>query len=159
MIDREARDTLAQAIRALGAGTISNDAFERRRQPALGSADPAVAAIDREGAWQLYDDFQEHRLRGRYALTRGGRSEVARWVLFLKTDLPYEWPLLRGPGLFLLGLANLLTLGIAGRGYAGWFGRQGDIDVWPFVRQADYAAALERAAYLGGGNESAGNAS
>ena len=149
MIDREARDRFAQAIRALVAGTITNVQFEDIRLPALNTADPAIAAIHQEGTWHLYSDLEEHRVRGKHALSRKDKSHVARWVLFLKTDLPYEWPELRGMWFFALALANLLTLGLANRLYANWFKQRGDVDVWPFIRQADYAAALERPVYLG----------
>lgn len=149
MIDRIARDRFAQAIRALIAGTITNREFEDKRLPALDTADPAIAAICQEGAWHLYCDLQEHRLRGRHALSRKDKSHVARWVLFLKTDFPYEWPQLRGMRFFGLALANLLTLGVANRFHASWFRKHGAMDVWPFMRQADYAAALKTPAYLG----------
>ncbi|ABI59616.1 hypothetical protein [Nitrosomonas eutropha] len=149
MIDREARDRFAQAIRALVAGTITNDQFEDIRLPSLNTADPAIAAIYQEGAWHLYSDLEEHRLRGKHALSPKDKSHVARWVLFLKTDLPYEWPELRGMRFFALGLANLFTFGLANRFYANWFKQQGEVEVWPFIRQADYAAALERPVYLG----------
>ncbi|MBJ7575480.1 hypothetical protein [Luteimonas sp. MC1828] len=149
MIDREARDRFAQAIRALVAGTITNDEFEGVRFPALDTADPAIAAIYQEGAWHLYSDLEEHRLRGKHAISRKDKSHVARWVLFLKTDLPYEWPELGGARFFALGLANLFTLGVANRFYVKWFKQQGEVDIWPFIRHEDYAAALERPVYLG----------
>lgn len=129
MIDRKARDKYAQAIRALVAGMITNDEFEDERLPALDTADPAISAI---------------------------KSHVARWVLFLKTDVPYEWPELSGKRFFALALANVLTFGYANRFYEDWFKQQGEADVWPFVRYADYAAALECPVYLAGAHRFAG---
>lgn len=149
MIDREARDKFAQALRALAAGSITNDEFEDMRLPELNTADPAITAIYQEGAWHLYSDLEEHRLRGKHALSREGKSHVARWVLFLKTDLPYEWPELRGIRFFALGIANSFTLGFVNHFYTSWFKRQGEMAVWPFIRQEDYAAALEQPVYLG----------
>lgn len=150
MVDRKARDGFAQAIRALVAGTITNDQFEDSRLPALRSADPAVKAIQNEGVWHLYSDLEEHRLRGKHALARADKTHVARWVLFLKTDLPYEWPVMSGLNAFLLALASLLTLGAAHRCYAHRLQQHGDMHVWPFIRQADYQAALARPVYLRG---------
>ena len=148
MIDREARTKFAQAIRALVAGQITNDEFEDSRLSRLNTSDPAIAAIYQEGAWHLYSDLEEHRLRGKHAISRTDKSHVARWILFLKTDLPYEWPELRGKRFFALGLGNLLTLGLANRFYTRWFKQQGDIDVWPFIRRQDYETALGRPPYL-----------
>src|SRR5436190_16244886 len=96
MVDRKARSRFAESIRALVAGQITNDEFEDLRLPTLDTSDPAIVAIFDEGVWRLYSDLHEHRLRGKYALSRKNTSDVARWILFLRTDLPYEWPQLRG---------------------------------------------------------------
>ena len=149
MIDREARRIFAQAIRALVAGQITNYEFEDSRIPRLNTSDPAVSAIYQEGAWHLYCDLEEHRLRGKHAVSRAEKSQVARWVLFLRTDLPYKWPELRGIRFFALAVANLLSLGLANRFYARWFRQQGEVDLWPFIRRQDYETALGRPPYPG----------
>lgn len=155
MIDENARKAFAQDLRALAAGNISNDHFEDVRLPATNTADPAVAAIYREGAWCLYSDLHEHTLRGRYALTRESKREVARWVLFLRSGLPYQWPELRGWRYCLLLLANAMTLGFANRLYRRYVARFGDTDVWPFLTHTDYVEALQHPPYLGGRSNSA----
>jgi len=43
-------------------------------------------------AWQLYDDMFRHRADGPHALAKDDRRSVARWVLFLRTDIEYSWP-------------------------------------------------------------------
>ena len=146
MIDRRARDRLAEAMRALAAGLISNDAFENDRLPSS-SDDAAIREIYSNGAWGLYSDHHEYRLRGRYKLNDKAKEDVARWVLFLKTDLPYEWPVTTRRLLPLL--ANVFTLGLANK-YYFWprFRAHGEIEVWPFVRRADYEAALNHPPYL-----------
>ena len=149
MVDRKARNLFAQSIRALVAGQITNDEFEDVRLPALHTADPAIAAIYQEGAWHLYSDLEEHRLRGKHALSSQDKAHVARWVLFLKTDLPYAWPELRGLRFFALGIANIVTIGLANKVYANWFKRHGDIDVWPFINREDLAVAQQHPVYLG----------
>ena len=91
MVDRSSRRQLAALLRQLAAGRMTNDEFERREP--LESADPAIQAICSDGAWFLYDDLHEHRLIGKYRLDGRLRSDVARWVLFLETDIEYQWPI------------------------------------------------------------------
>jgi hypothetical protein len=148
MIDRPARRQLAEAIRALVSGQISNDEFEDR--VSVTSQDPAVHEVFESGAWGLYSDTHEYHLKGRYKLARADKSHVARWVLFLQTDLPYEWPRLRGWQQLAYLLGSLATLGIAARVYRSRWRRRGDFEVWPFIRTADLRAARRNPAYLAG---------
>ena len=147
MIDRGARNKLAGALRALASGLITNDEFEDQRLP-YSNEDPAIYEVYSNGAWSLYSDLQLYRLRGRHRLDDKTRSAVARWVLFLKTDLPYEWPISTpGHGMFRL-VANLLTVGFANRFFVRKFQAHGDVSVWPFIRRSDYDAALATPVYL-----------
>ena len=134
MIDRAARDRLAESIRQLAASAMTNWEFESK------------------AAWQLYDDFGNYRLRGRDRLDPLVRREAARWVLFLKTDLAYEWPVARCNVLRAVGwvLANLVTAGQAARRARHEFEKHGDISVWPFSRRSDYETALSTPPYLSG---------
>lgn len=61
----------------------------------LKSRDPAIRAI-RDQLWLIYDDFREHRHEGRWKLSARQRNIVLRIILFLKSDLEYQWP--RVPG-------------------------------------------------------------
>jgi len=144
MIDRAGRDRLAECIHQLDAGVLTNREFEDKGE--FESADHAIRAVFWGGPWLLYDDFRNYRLRGKYRLDPRVRKEAARWVLFLKADLPYEWPVAH---VGVLGaLANLMTLGLAARRARRRFERCGDITVWPFLRRADHEAALRRPPYL-----------
>ena len=148
MIDRTARTRLAEAIRSLAAGQITNDQFEELVSQK--SADPAIREIFANGAWCLYSDTSEYRLAGRYRLPDGAKTEVARWVLFLGTDREYEWPSTwRWRGLLLLFL-NLISLGFYGSLYRKHLRALGDWDVWPFFRRTDYEAAVADPRYLAG---------
>jgi hypothetical protein len=149
MIDRAGRDRLAECIHQLAAGVVTNHEFEDKGE--FKSSDDAIRAVFWGGPWLLYDDFRNYRLRGKYRLTPAVRKEVARWVLFLKSDLPYEWPMSQ-PGILsvLRAVANLMTLGLIARRAQRKFERFGDITVWPFLRRADYEAALRRPPYLNG---------
>jgi hypothetical protein len=109
MIDRTARDALSEAIRALVSGSISNVEFEDRVPRR--SRDPAVYEVFFCGAWSLYDDLHEHRLVGKYHLPSKARPEIARWILFLKSDYEYEWPLATGFVGSLWILCTLVSLG------------------------------------------------
>jgi hypothetical protein len=149
MVDRESRSRFAESIRALVAGRITNDELEDSRLPELEADDPAISEIYKEGVWHLYSDLHEHHLRGKYAISRQDKATVARWVLFLRTDLPYEWPVLRGWRFFGLALANLISVGLANRFYSRWFAQQGKADIWPFIRPHDLAFAQRNCGYLG----------
>jgi hypothetical protein len=137
VIDRAARDHLSLHLRRLAAGRLTNADFDSVRLDH--APDPALVAIGDAG-WQLYDDFFVYRLRGRRALTHETLSAVARCVLFLDTDLAYEWPPLR-PSIARL-LLTLITLGHSLRRERQQWQASGPFAVWPFFREADYRAAL-----------------
>jgi len=148
MVDRVSRRELAELLRQLAAGHLTNDEFERRapRQ----SADPAIQAICRDGAWFLYDDLHEHRLVGKDRLDERVRSDVARWVLFLETDVEYQWPISPLPWRLALAVASLATLGVLAVIMRWRNRRDPDSAVWPFRTVAAYQSALKSPPYLNG---------
>jgi len=148
MIDRNARNRLAEGIRHLAAGTITNVEFEERALSS--STDPAVHAVFVGGPWFLYHDLMRYRLKGAHRLSPAVRREAARWVLFLKSDLPYEWPVERRGivGSLVWVVLNLFTVGFFARSSQRRFAQPGDIAVWPFVRPSDYEVTLTRLPYL-----------
>jgi hypothetical protein len=85
----------------------------------------------------LYEDAREHRLDGQSSLSRGARRQVARWLLFLRSNREYEWPNLTKWPFWILALPNLLTFGAIGRLVWKWHDRHGDPRAWPFIRSAD----------------------
>src|SRR2546421_11038022 len=106
MIDRAGRDALAVQLRRLASGRLTNAQFDGVRLDR--AQDEALVAIGDAG-WSLYDDFFVYRLRGRRALKPETLEAVARCVLFLDGNLPYEWPQ-RRPSVKSI-LFTLLTLG------------------------------------------------
>ena len=148
MIDRPARNSLAEAIRALASGQLSNDQFEDRVSFIYQSPDPAVHEVFSQGAWSLYSDLWEYRLTGKHRLPKRAKSEVARWVLFLKTDQPYRWPTMSPLAGITHLLLSILTVGI----YASFHRRKvalaGDISVWPFIDKTTYELSLRKPVYL-----------
>jgi hypothetical protein len=147
MIDRASRRAVGELLRHLAAGQITNDQFEDRLPRS--SEDIAVAEI-RHQAWFLYSDLREYRFVGKDRLTDEHRREVARWILFLQSDLEYEWPRMSTPISALLFVANLCTFGLVGRAVVTRFKRHGDFEVWPFIRRSQHEAALGEPKHLRG---------
>jgi hypothetical protein len=143
MIDRAARDILAEKLRQLASGAITNFAFEKGYRRS--KTDLALHEIAECLAWPHYDDLSEHYLEGDYALSDGQRKDFARAVLFLKSDQEYRWP--KRSGLSGLGgyFRRLFRRGTAVPSDAG-----GDMRFWPFWSEEDYRAALARQPYLCG---------
>ena len=141
MIDRAARDSLAEKLRQLASGAITNFAFEEgfRRS----KDDLAVHEISECLAWPHYDDTFEHRLDGDHALTDGRRKDFARAVLFLKSDHEYRWP----KRSFLIGwgmqVRRIFTFGLYRSKPI-----EGDIRFWPFWSEDEYRTSLKRHPYL-----------
>lgn len=98
------------------------------------------AVAVKQMAWSLYDDMSQHYAKGRHALRGNVRKEIARWILFLRSDLEYLWPeysfmQVTAP------MANIFTF--------GWYKRRkdqrleefkqaGDFDYWPFISKGDF---------------------
>ena len=150
MIDRCARNKLAELLRHLVSGQLTNYQFDDAVDAAgiVKSDDAAIGAIRRQ-AWQLYSDLREHRLTGRDAVSESGRRIVARSILFLHSDLDYEWPRHPLEGLTRL-LSHLLSLGVIPRRVDKKWEAAGDVDVWPFIRRKDYEEALDNPKLLRG---------
>ena len=148
MIDRPARSRLAEAIRHLVSGQVTNDEFEIRA--CISSGDLAIQEIFGQGAWQLYSDTSGYRLVGPNRLPRAARREVARWILFLASEHEYEWPCPNLPSRLILLVGNMVTIGGAGWLYSKSLSRQGDFEVWPFFRRNDYEASLRAPAFRNG---------
>jgi hypothetical protein len=94
MIDAQVRIELAQDIRRLATGRMTNDEFDDRYYEVYeSSADRAVSSIG-GFCYGLYssDLLFALRLRGRYALQRETKRTIARCVLFLRGSHEYGWP-------------------------------------------------------------------
>src|SRR5437870_2940764 len=145
MIDRKGRAALAVHLRHLASGRLTNAEFDSVRLDR--SEDAALVAIGDAG-WSLYDDFFVYRLRGRRALNSETREAVARCILFLDSDLPYEWPV-RRPSLKSI-LWTFLTFGAWLRSDRRRWEASGPFHVWPSFRESDYERALANPRRLSG---------
>jgi len=137
MIDREGRAVVAEHLRRLASGRLTNAEFDSLRLDH--SDDEALVAIGDAG-WSLYDDFLVYRLRGRRALKPETLDAVARCILFLDSDLAYEWPA-RRPTVKSL-LLTVLTFGSWLRRDRRRWETSGPHHVWPFFRESDFQRAL-----------------
>ena len=85
MVLPEARHQLAQHVRHLAVGLITNDQFDYATIEFLAgqaTQDRGLNQVYSE-AWCLYDDLWSYKLRGRNSLSKPLRHDVARWIMFL----------------------------------------------------------------------------
>ena len=176
MIDKERRKKLALHLRHLSVGLITNDDFEERvmddvtsgwlpeqyyRAKEAKNDDPIIMPV-LELCWCLYDDTMRHKLIGRHKLSDEQLKDIARYILFLHSDLEYEWPYIdvTNPLIkfsFKDLLLTTLTLGENIRDESKNRKQQieelegkGDMDVWPFFRREDYEEQLKKQPFLNG---------
>lgn len=171
MIDTERRKKLAFHLRQLSVGQTTNDEFEEKIADDVSFGwlpeqyyrskqnipDDAVIVPILELCWGLYNDTKQHKLTGPYSLSDDDMKYIARCILFLHSDLEYEWPYINTT--FQLSfrdiMAGLITLGytwrvkrirrdLAFEEYA----KLGDYEVWPFLRHSDYEAQLQKQPFL-----------
>ncbi|MBX7247044.1 MAG: hypothetical protein K1X53_16215 [Candidatus Sumerlaeaceae bacterium] len=131
VLDRAGRDRAAELLRKLADGEITTDEFADSYPM---SDDRGVRAM-RQAGWLLYDDLREHKLIGKDALPAEGKAEVARWILFLRTDDDFLYPLHEGLSGCAVSLLSLFTLGQVRIGK--WTG-----DYFPFQTKEDFERAF-----------------
>lgn len=146
-IDQQARATLAELTRWILGAHITSFQFD---DAVPKSAAPAIRGVYNQFLWLLYSDLREHRLIGTDKLSQAKRDVTIRCVLFLKSGLPYVWPVLSCGQSVLLSIGNLLTFGWAGHIYLHRLNFAGDMSYWPFFSQLQYATALDAPVYLSG---------
>lgn len=133
MIDRHARDLAVVALREFMEGSISNREYERRFPKS--KDDPGLRSIY-TNVWFCYSDTSEHTLTGKHALSKENRAVLERCLLFLKSDLEFQWPptkiSLWYPLLRLIGLGRVVNRKIEKEMGIG------DVGVWPFFKNAEY---------------------
>ena len=142
MIDRKARNRLSELLRSLASGQISNDEFE---DSIPDSKDNAINEVFFNGGWLLYSDMKEYKLINKNSLEPVVKKEVAKWVLFLKSNYEYCWP--RVP--YTQRVLYTLTFGLFGSSYEKVWAASGNVDVWPFLKTEDFNKAKEQHGYLG----------
>jgi hypothetical protein len=134
VIDMAARRQASAVLRGFMEGRLSNAGLDAQYPGA--SVDRAVHEIYLR-TWRFQDDFHEYRAEGNAALTSEELALLHRCVLFLETDLIYEWPSLAERALRWFAPVPLL-----GR-YARSVPEKGEPSVWPFYREQDWKRAVE----------------
>jgi hypothetical protein len=149
-VDRKARDKFAELLRHFVAGQITNDEFEN--QAPLSSKDLAIGEIWWIAVWPLYDDFEEHTLTEKYRVLDDERREIAKCVLFLKTDQEYQWPRHSTLKQLLGDLRYLVSFGRVPVYSSKELldAAAGNLEAWPFIRLKDLETARRRPPYLAG---------
>lgn len=149
MVDRPSRNLIALRLRQYVSGRVTNDDLDDAMWEI---ADDRGAVAVSEMAWRLYDDTTKHRATGRHYLSAEARREISRWILFLDTDLEYEWPDYSFVSIDPLFL-SFFTFGIAGMVHnRRWrsFSAAGPFEIWPFMRQEDLDDAVRKPRRLNG---------
>jgi hypothetical protein len=147
MVDRRARDILAEQLRHLVSGQITNDEFNARLP--IKTEDAGFRTIE-EQAWLMYSDLYEHKIKVSHKLSRDDRERVSRAALFLHSDLEYEWPKHPCTG-FIRLIAGMISLGRLPQYFDSEWKVKGDYDVYPFFRRADFDRANSNPRLLSGG--------
>jgi hypothetical protein len=145
MVDRKARDILAEQIRHLLAGVITNFQYIEEVDR-LFTDDKGIRPI-MNTIWQVYDDLREHKV-DKTSFSLDDRKMLGRIILFLKSDLEYQWPSLRTKIPFFRLLSNIFTLGIYTRKRDQEEEKAGDFEYWPFISKADFELANMNPPYL-----------
>jgi hypothetical protein len=147
MVDNESRSLLAENIRHLVAGIITNYEFEESTFGA--KTDDGVIKDLIDVIWTQYDDLKEHKLDVD-TLSQEDYKTFARFILFLKSDQEYKWPKSSVFDPFIILLSKVFTLGIYTRKMDREYATAGDIKYWPFINKEDFELAKKHPKYLNG---------
>lgn len=176
MVDIDRRKKLALHLRHLSTGQISNDEFEERvtEDVSFGwlpeqfyrskesKTDDLVIRQILEYSWCLYNDTYNHKLIGTHRLSDTQIKEIARFILFLHSDIEYNWtyvdltnPVLRFS--FTDILKSIMTLGQHYRELKlkreeefELMKKSGDFELWPFKTKDEYEQQLTKQPFLKG---------
>lgn len=141
MVNPAKRRFASELIEKFVSAEITNDAlsddFPRDKQ------DPALEAIWWE-LWQHYSDMYSHKAEGKHQLSLEEVELFRRSVLFLRSNLEYEWPAhklvsWRHFALRVMGIAKRMDKRLDEE-----FRSHGDYQLWPFIRREDYAECVKR---------------
>lgn len=149
MVDRHARDALAEAVRHFVSCLSTNYQFDDAAFD-LSTDDQGVVEI-REQVWLIYDDLHEHKLEGKWALSDEQRAVVHRIILFLKSDSEYLWPTVPSWYRVLRPFIWFFSLGLLTKLLDERYERELDLSVWPFRTSEEIERARLQPRYLSGG--------
>lgn len=136
-IDRDARRKVSELIRKLSSGIIKGEDFVYYCCNDFNTKDKSVISISHL-IWTVFDpDFKMNR-------NSVGKHALARTVLFLHTDLHYDW-IDSGLKDALITFADAISFNLfakhADRLKSPPYHRQGDCTIFPFKNQRDFNEA------------------
>ena len=137
-VDKRAREELVFLLELFINGRITNFDFEERLPS---TQDKGVNAVI-DSVWCLYDDFKEHTMRNEHELSSNEKNAINRWILFLKTDLVYDWPIISYPGVRPLKVTFIDKL-LGKKKKEDKFMENGSYKLWPFKNSEDYNKAKD----------------
>ena len=138
------RRNYAELVRHFLAGRMTNFEYELACDKLTRKMDEASDKVYRE-LYNCYCDVREHRMGRARGMTRDGRRMAACWIMFLKSNRPYEYRHMIFPN----GLIALLTLGLF-RKYEYPENTNGDMEHWPYYRNTDFEHDLKHPILLAG---------
>ena len=136
MVDRKARNQLIDAVDGLVAGRIDSFDFDAGVD-CIQTDDMGVVKI-RQAMWQVYDDLYRHTLTGKWALSDQQRKAVERCILFLRSNLEYQWPPQPLGNPLARLLVGIMTLGFIPRYFDKKWRACGSWEVWPFISVGEF---------------------
>lgn len=146
MIDRNARNSMAEATRHYLAGLSTNFVFDDTIFD-LKSDDPAIKAI-RDNLWLIYDDIRKHKHEGKWKVSEEQREIIMRIIMFLKSDIEFRWPTVPGWYEGFRPLIWLFTFSVGTRSLDRRFEIKDDKNVWPFRNHDEIQVAKDEPKYL-----------
>ena len=148
MIDRQARNKLAQEIRHFVECFTDNFQFDDAVWN-IKTKDRGVTAIY-DDIWLAYDDLTRHKMDGAYTLSKEQMVVVKRAIVFLKSDYEYSWQSWPIYYRVVRPLLWIMSFGVVTKRLDQHFIGNGDKEVWPFFKVEDYRSALQEPRYLNG---------
>ncbi len=146
MIDRDARNRLAEAIRHFVAGFKDN--FELDDSVwSIRTKDAGIVRI-RQEMWYVYDDIRRHELKGEWALSEQQKENISRFILFLKSNVEYRWPQKHWEVPLARLLFGVFTFGLLPKYLDRKWKENGTWEVWPFLTASEFNEAKQKPVYL-----------
>jgi len=118
-----------------------------------------------ELCWGLYSDIRNHKLTGNDQLSKDSLKIIARCILFLHSEIEYEWPDFDFTNpLFKFSLKELILTAITfGKYYKDRrlkqkqsyinYQKLGTHEYWPFFKRIDYSELLNKQPFLSPKNQ------
>jgi len=141
-VSRNDRNILAESIRYYLGGRITNFEFMDRTDKLYRSEDKSVVEINKN-FWFAYDDLSEHKNEGKHLISTSDENHAKRFILFLKSDLEYEWQ-----DLGLRVWLQSIFIFWKGNGPSSQVRAAGNPLVWPFYSEFELAREISQPKYL-----------